>query len=329
MQKQLVSKSSEKQSFVLDRRVYDLQFKWKRSAFPGVLVRSEGDPPCGDDAVDKCYENLGIVHDFLSSILRRDSIDGKGMPLIGIVHYGIHYPGAFWNIKTDTKCGQCMTCGDGWETDKEKEGAPKQSFAGFFGNFVGSLEVVAHEMMHGVTQFIANGLDYIGEPGALLEHFADVFGILVEQWYEKQSVEEADWLVGEDLLMPDRKGLALRSMKAPGTAYHFPELVAIGRDEQVGHMKDFKVLPKEHDAGGVHINSGIPNRAFYLVAMKLGGYAWERAGKIWWTALNDGTLPPHCKFKDWAYFTVKAAHSQFGEEVGSLVNEAWKDVGVR
>ena len=78
----------------------------------------------------------------------------------------------------------------------------------------------------------------------------------MEQWYQRQSVEEADWLVGEDLLIPDRKGLALRSMKAPGTAYHLPELVAIGNDEQVGRMKNFRVLQTEYDAGGVHINSG-------------------------------------------------------------------------
>ena len=158
-------------------------------------------------------------------------------------------------------------------------------------------------MMHGATQFIVNGLDDIGEPGALLEYLASVFGLLVEQWCEKLSVEEADWLVEKDLLIPDKTGLVLRSMKAPGTAYDFPELVAIGKDEQFVHMRNSKVLSSGYDAGGVNINSVIPNRAFFLVAMKLGGYALERAGNIRRIVLNDVTLRPHCRFEDWAYFS--------------------------
>lgn len=75
-------------------------------------------------------------------------------------------------------------------------------------------------------------------------------------------------------------------MKAPGTAYNDPLL---GKDPQPAHMKDYQKMTD--DNGGVHINSGIPNHAFYLVAMELGGYAWEKAGRIWHVTLRDRLRP--------------------------------------
>jgi Zn-dependent metalloprotease len=113
-------------------------------------------------------------------------------------------------------------------------------------------------------------------------------------------------------------------MKAPGTAWKF--------DDQPAHMDDYVDLPDDNDPkndnGGVHINSGIPNHAFYLVATKLGGQAWERAGRIWYTTLTD-KLGPHSQFTDLAEATVDVARDLFGGgDEQRAVEEAWAEVGV-
>jgi Zn-dependent metalloprotease len=150
-----------------------------------------------------------------------------------------------------------------------------------FDRFTRSLDVVGHELTHGVVTFTAN-LDYEDQPGALNEHFADVMGILVRQWRKNQSAAKASWLIGAELLKPAPTRRALRDMAAPGTAYvDDPDL---GTDPQPKHMDDFYDGPD--DNGGVHINSGILNHAFFKVATALGGKAWEKAGRIWYEALR-------------------------------------------
>ncbi len=100
---------------------------------------------------------------------------------------------------------------------------------------------------------------------------SDVFGSLVKQYQLQQTAGEADWLIGQGLLTENVKGIALRSMKAPGTAYDDPVL---GKDPQPAHMKDY--VNTVSDNGGVHINSGIPNHAFYVVATELGGFGGKK-----------------------------------------------------
>ncbi len=174
---------------------------------------------------------------------QRDSLDNKGLILTGTVHYGREYQNAFWN-------GQQMVFGDG---DGE-----------IFNRFTIAIDVVAHELSHGVTETEA-GLIYFEQSGALNESLSDVFGSLVKQYHLKQTADEADWLIGEGLLADGINGKGLRSMSAPGTAYDDPLL---GKDPQPGHMKDF--IKTREDNGGVHLNSGIPNRAFYLAAKAIG-----------------------------------------------------------
>src|SRR5690606_30529038 len=89
--------------------------------------------------------------------------------------------------------------------------------------------------------------------------------------------EQADWLIGAGLFTDAVQARALRSMAAPGTAY---DDTLLGRDPQPAHMRDF--VDTHEDNGGVHINSGIPNKAFQLLATRLGGPAWEQAGRIWY-----------------------------------------------
>jgi Zn-dependent metalloprotease len=114
-------------------------------------------------------------------------------------------------------------------------------------------------------------------------------------------------------------------MKAPGTAYDDPDL---GKDRQPAHMRNY--VRTYEDNGGVHINSGIPNRAFYLAATNLGGFAWERAGRIWYATLRDSQLRPNTGFKRFARLTVENAGRLHG--VNSVeqkaVREGWREVGI-
>ena len=230
----------------VDREVYDGQ---RRATIPGNLARAEGDEPVDDPAVDQVYDLTGDVYNLYLDVYRRNSLDGNGMKIISIVHHRRRYNNAFWN-------GSQMAYGDG-------DGTIFQTFI--------EASVVGHELSHGVVQF-SGGLVYRDQAGALNESFADVFGSLAKQYTLGQTAAEADWLVGADILGPDIDGVALRSMKAPGTAYNDSIL---GKDPQPYHMDLY--LTTSSDNGGVHINSGIPNHAFYLLAQYLGGPAWEKS----------------------------------------------------
>jgi Zn-dependent metalloprotease len=190
-----------------------------------------------------------------------------------------------------------------------------------FGRFTQSLDVIGHELTHGVTQYEA-GLDYQGQSGALNEHMSDVFGSLVKQFTLGQTAKKADWLIGAGLWAKGVKGVALRSMKAPGTAYDDPR---IGKDPQPAHMDGY--VDTQDDNGGVHINSGIPNHAFYLAAIGFGGKAWLKAGKVWYSALTQ-TLRRDADFMVAAAATVDAAGTEFGNKGASVVRTAWNKVGI-
>jgi Zn-dependent metalloprotease len=230
------------------------------------------------------------------------SIDGRGMRLIATCHFSKNYDNAFWD-------GRQMVYGDG-------DGR-------VFQRFTRSADVVGHEMTHGVTQYTA-GLVYQGQPGALNESVSDCFGSMVKQHALGQDVNAADWLIGAELLAPGVKGRALRDMQNPGTAYDDPNL---GADPQPGHMRAY--VHTWDDNGGVHINSGIPNRAFALAARAVGGKSWEGAGRAWWRALT--TLGnPQADFAAFARATVRAAGEVFGQGSSQqqAVTAAWREVGV-
>ncbi len=232
--------------------IYDAEYQ---TQLPGRPVRSEGDEPTGDPAVDEAYEGSGDTFALYHEIYGRNSIDDQGLHLKSTVHYGQSYDNAFWN-------GKQMSYGDGDEDLPEEER--------IFNRFTIALDIIAHELTHGVVQYEA-GLIYQDQSGALNESFADVFGALVKQRKLNQAANEANWIIGEGLFTANVNAQGIRSMKAPGTAYNDPVL---GKDRQPGHMRDLYQGSDDH--GGVHINSGIPNRAFYIAAMEMGGYAWRR-----------------------------------------------------
>lgn len=282
----------------LERDIYDAK---QAQTLPGTQVRYEGQPSNGDVAVDEAYDYLGITHDFFRNSYQRDSLDNQGLMLTGTVHYGHEYQNAFWN-------GEQMVFGDG---DGE-----------IFNRFTIAIDVVAHELSHGVTETEA-GLIYFEQSGALNESLSDVFGSLVKQYYRKQTADQADWIIGEGLLAEGINGKGLRSMSEPGSAYDDPLL---GKDPQPGHMKDF--VQTREDNGGVHLNSGIPNRAFYLAATATGGYAWEKAGYAWYDAVCDRGLPQDADFTTFAKLTVEHGEKRAGKEVAAAIEQAWKTVGV-
>ena len=282
------------------RTIYDARHT---EMLPGRIVRSEGDKKSKDLAVNEAYDGAGATYDLYYKIFGRNSIDNRGMRLDSTVHYGRNYDNAFWN-------GRQMVYGDG-------DGK-------LFRRFTIAIDVIGHELTHGVTQYEA-GLEYEGQSGALNESMSDVFGSLVKQYKLRQTAERADWLIGKGLLAPGVNGKSLRSMKEPGTAYDDDIL---GKDPQPGHMRDY--VETDEDNGGVHINSGIPNRAFYETAIRIGGSAWTKAGQIWYITLRD-RLRPNSEFKDAAELTASVARELYGRgsREEKAVKKSWATVGVK
>jgi Zn-dependent metalloprotease len=266
------------------------------ATLPGDVVRSAGQPASGDDAVDEAASGISATLDLYRSVYDRSSYDGAGASVSLSVHYEQGYDNAYWD-------GTQLVFGDG-------DGQ-------VFDRFTKPVDVLGHEFTHAVTERTA-GLTYSGQSGALNESVSDVFGSCVKQRLLGQSADQADWLIGQGLLLPGVQGRALRDMAHPGTAYDDPKL---GKDPQVGNMSDY--VQTDDDNGGVHTNSGIPNRAFYLAAIAIGGNSWEGAGRIWYDAITGSDVGPDTDFAGFAAATVAAAGASRDE-----VAAAWKTVGV-
>jgi Zn-dependent metalloprotease len=268
---------------------------------PGALIRSEGQRPIGDVAGNEAYDGFGATFDLYWDVYGRNSIDNNGMDLIGTIHYGDQYDNAFWD-------GRQMVFGDGDGT--------------IFNRFTIAIDVIGHELTHGVTGATA-ALEYHDQPGALNESISDVFGSLVKQRSLGQTAVQADWLIGVGLWAAGINGVALRSMKAPSTAYNDP---LVGKDPQPDHMSRY--VNTTNDQGGVHTNSGIPNKAFYLTAIGIGGISWDVAGNIWYRTLLDSRLSAVAQFQDFADLTADNANQIYGASVRAAVVQAWHDIGI-
>lgn len=283
----------------LYRMVYDGQNKTR---LPGMLVRREGAVATRDAAVDEAFDGTGLVYQFLQTVYRRKSLDDKGLMLPSTVHFAKEYDNAFWN-------GSQLAFGDG---DNH-----------IFNRFTASLTVIAHELIHGMTQYTSN-LEYEGQSGALNEHLSDAFGAMVHQWRYQQAADQADWLIGQGMFTLNVSGKALRNMRNPGTAY---DDKLIGKDPQPGHMRDYVVTDEDNE--GVHINSGIPNRAFVLACLEVGGFSWEKMGRIWYDVASR-KLWAEATFQDFANITTSVAAEMYGSSSyeHKAVAGAWKQVGL-
>jgi Zn-dependent metalloprotease len=267
-----------------------------KQTLPGKLMRTAGDPDSTDPAVNEAAIGGQAALDLFSQVYGRSSYDDAGAEVVMSVHYGQRYDNAFWN-------GTQLVFGDG-------DGQ-------IFDRFTKPIDVLGHELSHAVTERTA-GLVYSDEPGALNESMSDVFGICAKQRLLGQTAQAADWLIGEGIFLPDVQARALRDMAHPGTAYDDPKL---GKDPQVGSYADY--VHTTGDNGGVHINSGIPNRAFQLAATGIGGSSAEGAGRIWYAALTGTNVGPNTDFAGFAAATVAAAGPH-----AAIVQKAWATVGV-
>ncbi|WGG46006.1 M4 family metallopeptidase [Rossellomorea sp. DA94] len=249
-----------------------------------------------DAAAVDAHYYAGTTYDYYKNTHNRNSYDGNGAALKSTVHYGRNYNNAFWN-------GQQMVYGDG-------DGST-------FVSLSGGLDVIAHELTHAVTDTTAD-LIYQNESGAINESMSDIFGTLVE--YDANN--NPDWEIGEDIYTPNKSGDALRSMSDPAK-YGDPDHYSVR-------------YTGTQDNGGVHINSGIGNKAAYLLSqggthygVKVTGIGTDKTGKIYYRALTQ-YLTPSSNFSQLRSAAVQAATDLYGAgsaEVAS-VNAAYNAVGV-
>ncbi|MDW6022700.1 M4 family metallopeptidase [Mesorhizobium sp. BAC0120] len=273
--------------------VYDCQHS---TSLPGTPIRN---PSSSSDATAKrTFDETTAVADFFNTCFGRNSVDDHGMTLMSSIHYDVAYSNAFWN-------GSQMVYGDG-------DGQ-------IFLDFTRSNDVIGHELTHGVTQYTA-GLVYTNEAGALNESISDAFGSMFRQWQAGQTVENADWLIGADIMGPaaSAKGYTcLRDLSNPGGAHCM--------SRQPFDYRNY--VPQ----GDPHLNSGIPNFAFYQAAKSIGGRSWEKAGRVWYAALTSDRATKNMRFKSFARLTRAMAKQLFPDEpaIYAAVNDAWTSVGVR
>jgi Zn-dependent metalloprotease len=235
-------------------RTFDLKFgDIERAPLPSVPVSNpSADFDLTNTAAISAHVNAAHVLDFFKGELKRDSIDDKGMDLISIVNVtspADQPPPEWFNA--------CWWNGRMWYGQIRDNAGNFRSFARF-------LDVIAHELTHGVTDQTAN-LVYRSQPGALNESFSDIFGVIIRNWYEKgpnSSTMDWNWEIGAGL---GKNGLPLRDMKNPARC-GYPD-----------HMSKYMKLPEtwNGDWGGVHINSNIHNKAAYNV-LTIGDETGER-----------------------------------------------------
>ncbi len=248
---------------------------------PGTLMISEGGSS-SDDVAKATYNNVGLTYNYYLNDYGRDSIDNEGMSIVSTVHYGANYNNSFWN-------GYQVVFGDG--------------DGNVFVPLGEGLDVVAHEITHGVTQHTA-GLIYSGQSGALNESYSDVLGELAEP--------NPDWQIGEAVYTPAIPGDALRSLSDP-PLYGQPD-----------NMSEY--VNTSADNGGVHLNEGITNKAAYDVAMSIGK---DKMGQIWYRTLTE-YLTSDSQFTDARDASVQAATDLYGTGSAEVkaVEDAFAAVGI-
>ncbi len=262
---------------------------------PGSQVTNPGSSP--DATARRAFAETTSVAAFYSQVFGRNSIDDAGMTLISSIHYGANYNNAFWN-------GSQMAYGDG-------DGS-------IFVDFTNANDVVGHELTHGVTQYSLQ-LNYTDEAGGLNESLSDCFGSMFRQWEAKHDVNQADWLIGKDIMGPAalQRGLTcLRDMANPAAKHCLAP--------QPTKFSQYKPGMDPHES------SGIPNLAFYTIAKAVGGNSWDKVGQIWYKSMTGFGPTPAMKMKAFANRTRAVAAQLYpgNSAVAGAVNAGWKKVGL-
>jgi bacillolysin len=274
-----------------------------------TLGRVSPGQPAGVDA--HYYAN--VTDEFYQRVFSRNSLDNKGMRMVSTAHYARNYNNAFWN-------GSQVTYGDGDGTRTFRE-------------LSGGLDVAAHELTHGVTEFTSD-LVYQGESGALNESFSDMMGNSSEFFAAQKGYdpEKPDWQIGEDVYLPKDVAPGFRNMADPaedGDPDHYSELYT-----------------GKQDSGGVHSNSGIPNHAYYLLVNGgknagegreghdhtgpvVKGIGLPAAEQIFYKGFTS--LPSTATMSQARAATVAAATARYGAGSQQAIStaDAWEAVGVR
>lgn len=272
--------------------VYDCQHQ---IILPGVAI--ENPATSTDQTCTNAFSETTAVATFYQSLFGRNSIDNAGMAMNSSIHYSLNYNNAFWN-------GSQMTYGDG--------------DGNIFIDFTKGNDVICHELTHGVTQHTL-ALKYENEPGGLNESISDVFGSMFRQWQGNQNVNQADWLIGKDIMGPGavaRGFTCLRDMSNPAASHCL--------SPQPDHFSKYR------DGMDPHESSGIPNFAFYKAAMAIGGNSWAITGRIWYEALVQTKPSPNLSMKQFATKTRQLSVSLFKSQkmVKNAIDNAWKSVGL-
>jgi Zn-dependent metalloprotease len=248
-----------------------------------------------DAAAVSAHYNISRVYEYFLDTHNRNAIDGKGGTMISVVHVtnrGRPMENAYWN-------GKLMAFGDGGQAFKPLARA---------------MDVTGHEMVHGVIGATVN-LGYTFQSGALNESLADVFACMIDR---------DDWRMGEDIVNSSAfpRG-ALRDLADP----HNGGRGAADAGWQPAHMSEYVKLSLAEDNGGVHVNSGIPNRAAFLVAEALGR---EKTERIYYRVLEARYLNPFSQFMDMRLGAVRAAADLYGAESPEVaaVRNAFTAVGI-
>ena len=278
------------------------------TTLPGTLVLSETSGSTSDTTLQAAHNYAGTTYDYYKNVHNRDSYNNAGATIKSTVHYSSNYNNAYWN-------GTQMVYGDGDGVN--------------FAPLSKALDVDAHELTHAVTEYSAD-LVYSNESGALNEATSDILAAAAEAWSDG-SVNSNTWKIGEDVYTPGTSGDALRYMNNPtadGDSYdYYPE-------RYTGTA----------DYGGVHLNSGIANLAFYLMVQ--GGThprgkttvsvpalsstlttSMDMAAKVWYRALTV-YMTSSTTFQGARNATAQAATDLYGATASAAVHKAWDAVGV-
>ena len=238
------------------------------------------------------HYNAGEAFQYFEDVHNRNGITGDGQTIVSIVNVsdedGSSLGNAFYN-------SLAIWYGNGDNT---------------FFPLGRALDVAGHELSHGVVENTAN-LIYQNESGAMNESFADIFGAMIDR---------DDWLIGEDVVRPGVfAGGALRNLQDPHNGAANQDF---GRGWQPRHYSERFTGPQ--DNGGVHINSGIPNHAYYRFAIQVGK---ERAEQVFYRALTT-YLTRSSMFTDLRFSVERAAADLYDQTVVNAASQAFADVGI-
>ncbi|WP_063997290.1 M4 family metallopeptidase [Streptomyces phaeochromogenes] len=251
--------------------IYDDLHQWTYNV---QAVRGEGDPAVPGQNANDAYDHMHKVLQYYRDKLGRNSLDNSGLNVITNVNFGVGFDNAFFD-----PTALLMVFGNGSNV--------------VFRDLTGDIDVAAHELTHGVTQF-TSGLNYTADQsGALNESFSDMIASAIDAWVNGHDAASHDWLIGDDIMAPNLNGEALRSMAEPGTAYDNP---VMGRDPQPRDMSGY------FEPADPHLMSGITNRWFYLICREIG---INEGALIMYQTLQN--LWPTAKFSDAASVAASQA----------------------